>query len=819
MFEIILEDAFVSNNVGAITAALLREKASKSLVNRLNKVANKELDRSVFKSVTLLLRAIEDVCQYDEDCFNCLARQGLVYKMLTWFERAADFLKMEEYKGVKDLPSLIETFFDFFLRLPPSVEDRGELTSVFLLHVGVVGTDPDVTFSLRLEAIRTINSILDNTTKEERRKLSMSKDHCLLLEQFAKVILNVGDYEMQVALSEALCRMTIKRSRKELTSKWFANPVFAEGFNAINDTEFEIDCRTFLNDLNSYFGDERRVFTFPCICVFLDTTELFMPEDEKLEHFWVDFNLGTSCISLFVNNPEGSLWESIHLLRADVFRFSVCDCDNQTILTVHLSNPLTYRMTKGKMVQIIFDSKHDILDAAKRVFESKRLLQSVRSDDQPSIQHVMEPLQSDLDVLAALETSSLSPTLATAGSTEIPAVNQTSLATTLSQERIETSPEDIFELCASSDTEVARAKTRLFSTQSLSSGGSTHSTPTNKEKRKEKSKSKDSPPPPAEAGSSVILSQRAKHDYTRKKPKTKSKLKILPLSSPSSADEASPVKHRTPACRSAGGTPSTNIAERLFDKLKEEESLEFPPPSNQISRDSGFRDVTGEDWDESVFPREEQDASTPTDHVPNQEAGIHRKRPWASAERADSGGAAEKKSVPLESDPRQRPRAFFPSEPLEEAAESMSRVLNEEVESEMEMGSGVIAAFQTFKSQLRAHFSSRYKKIEARSLQSLMDCQKNVTSLLGAVHDSRLVHLERFQATVVQELGRLENDCISLKEIECQTVNFWQSESQSVRSFCDRQQQRLESLGEPSDGWRSSMSQREEAAAPPEPPK
>nr|XP_046211765.1 synaptonemal complex protein 2-like isoform X5 [Oncorhynchus gorbuscha] len=817
-FEIILEDAFVSNNVGAITAALLREKASKSLVNRLNKVANKELDRSVFKSVTLLLRAIEDVCQYDEDCFNCLARQGLVYKMLTWFERAADFLKMEEYKGVKDLPSLIETFFDFFLRLPPSVEDRGELTSVFLLHVGVVGTDPDVTFSLRLEAIRTINSILDNTTKEERRKLSMSKDHCQLLEQFAKVILNVGDYEMQVALSEALCRMTIKRSRKELTSKWFANPVFAEGFNAINDTEFEIDCRTFLNDLNSYFGDERRVFTFPCICVFLDTTELFMPEDEKLEHFWVDFNLGTSCISLFVNNPEGSLWESIHLLRADVFRFSVCDCDNQTILTVHLSNPLTYRMTKGKMVQIIFDSKHDILDAAKRVFESKRLLQSVRSDDQPSIQHVMEPLQSDLDVLAALETSSLSPTLATAGSTEIPAVNQTSLATTLSQERIETSPEDIFELCASSDTEVARAKTRLFSTQSLSSGGSTHSTPTNKEKRKQKSKSKDSPPP-AEAGSSVILSQRAKHDYTRKKPKTKSKLKILPLSSPSSADEASPVKHRTPACRSAGGTPSTNIAERLFDKLKEEESLEFPPPSNQISRDSGFRDVTGEDWDESVFPREEQDASTPTDHVPNQEAGIHRKRPWASAEGVDSGGAAEKKSVPLESDPRQRPRAFFPSEPLEEAAESMSRVLNEEVESEMEMGSGVIAAFQTFKSQLRAHFSSRYKKIEARSLQSLMDCQKNVTSLLGAVHDSRLVHLERFQATVVQELGRLENDCISLKEIECETVNFWQSESQSVRSFCDRQQQRLESLGEPSDGLRSSMSQREEAAAPPEPPK
>ncbi|CAB1349711.1 unnamed protein product [Coregonus sp. 'balchen'] len=695
-FEIILEDAFISNNVGAITVALLREKASKSLVNRLNKVANKELDRSVFKSVTLLLRGIEDVCQSDEDCFNCLARQGLIYKI--------NFLKMEEYKGVKDLLSLIEAFFDFFLRLPPSVEDRGQLTSVFLLHVGVVGTDPDVTFGLRLEAIRTINSILDNTTKEERRKLSLSKEHCLLLEQFAKVILNVGDYEMQVALSEALCRMTVKRSRKELANKWFANPAFAEGFNAINDREFEI---------------------------------LFMPEDEKLEHFWVDFNLGTSCISLFVNDPEGSLWESIHLIRADVFRFSVCDCDDQTILTVHLSNPITHRMTKGKIVQIIFDSKHDILDAAQRVFESKRLLvtpnQSVPSADQPSIQHVMEPFHSDISRRASCNRGLI--TVPYSGNNR--------------QHRDPCCKPDQSDNISDS---VARAKTRLFSSQCLSSGGSsTHSTPTNKEKHKQKSKSKASPPPPPEAGSSVTLSQRAKHDYTRKKPKTKSKLKsehatsrfpshplivsecselrwssrhpavasipltlstVLPLSSPSSTEEASPVKHRT---------PSKSTAEQLFDQLKEKETLEFSPP-----------------------------------------------------------------------------------------------VLNEEVESEMEMGSGVIAAFQTFKSQLRAHFSSRYKKIEARSLQSLTDCQKNVTSLLGAVHDNRLVHLERFQATVVQELGRLENDCISLKEIERETVNFWQSESQSVRSFCDRQQQRLESLGEPREGWRSSMSQREEAAAPPD---
>ncbi|XP_029548697.1 synaptonemal complex protein 2-like [Salmo trutta] len=54
--------------------------------------------------------------------------------------------------------------------------------------------------------------------------------------------------------------------------------------------------------------------------------QLLMSEDEKLK----DLNLGSSCTSFLSKETEDSLWESIHLIREDVFRYSVRDCDDQT---------------------------------------------------------------------------------------------------------------------------------------------------------------------------------------------------------------------------------------------------------------------------------------------------------------------------------------------------------------------------------------------------------------------------------------------------------------------------------------------------------
>ncbi|RXN01115.1 Synaptonemal complex protein 2-like [Acipenser ruthenus] len=102
---------------------------------------------------------------------------------------------------------------------------------------------------------------------------------------FARLVLEAGDYEMQVAISEALCRLTLKKSREELVYRWFENEDFANSFKAINDREFET---------------------------------LSMPKDENLEKFWIDFNLGSSSISFFINDPEGVLWDSINIAKEAV---------------------------------------------------------------------------------------------------------------------------------------------------------------------------------------------------------------------------------------------------------------------------------------------------------------------------------------------------------------------------------------------------------------------------------------------------------------------------------------------------------------------
>lgn len=45
---------------------------------------------------------------------------------------------------------------------------------------------------------------------------------------------------------------------------------------------------------------ERWMYALKLCCL----VQVFRPKDEKLEEFWIDFNVGSGCVSFFTDEPQ-----------------------------------------------------------------------------------------------------------------------------------------------------------------------------------------------------------------------------------------------------------------------------------------------------------------------------------------------------------------------------------------------------------------------------------------------------------------------------------------------------------------------------------
>ncbi|XP_072008689.1 synaptonemal complex protein 2-like isoform X1 [Engystomops pustulosus] len=895
--ETLISDAFKGKGFQKISE-LFEEKSicssqrhSKALLNQLDRLINKELDRNEFKHVSLLMKCIQHFCK--SECHEgwSLIQQGLVSKMVLWFERTLEFLKICEGSS-SSISTLVEDFYDTALVICECNSEDGvkQLLDTFLFTLGFITMKKWPPYQVRLEAVKTFNFIIDKTSREERKKLNSSEEMCTLMQGLAKELFEAGDYDIQVTITEALCRMTTKKIRDNLAQKWFEDGIFAEAFKAINDKDFETDCRKFLNFLNSRLKDTNRVHTFPCINVSTDVGELTKPQDDKLENFWIDFNTGSHGISFYVHTNKGCHWEPVRLQKESLSGYNLEECSGYKQLSIHLVKPQSINNEEVKRIKMSFELEHDIQNAAVNTYGEelqmegckKSLIQtnipSARAIAAKSVNDQRNRIQSNISVdgdssctsfsindqssitnLTIDENAPLSSPSVTdksnythnpldtreeASSGEVSALvagdtprvlefSEESKLSDVSGKNLKTNTNetkehqqnqlleekkafDVFDFPKSpgspSDFEVSVVKEKVVCPV-YSPKRKTNNTPGQKrvqscqksETKKQAVDYKDFVSSESETSWSLEFRRKPltkSADYSRKKQKGKTRLKVLPLSSQSSDDEKKAKKMGQPLEYTEMKTGrQRGVAESLsFSELKLPGISALLTPRHSQPHTSGTLHLSDLDED-AMDPLQEMSSPEILKVEKNQQTrnskmgfkgnedqmkllrGLYPSGKTEDARKRKRSSSDEEEEVII------KPRKLF----------SSGNVTDNEVFKSDSHESDItecsfVSSFESFTKGLRRKMMARYKRMEVRAKDVLKTSHHHVSSLMNQIQQSNFRKLDHFCKVVAQELSSLDTETQALKELEKETLDFWEAQTVKINEFCTNQKQRIEAM-------------------------
>ncbi|GAB5571229.1 synaptonemal complex protein 2 isoform X1 [Prionailurus iriomotensis] len=841
----------------------------------LHRSITKELDKKEFQCVSLLLKCIQRFCidgvKEDEPL---LIQQGLIPKISVgqgkyigmikgagildsvllkpiMFAGTIEFLTMADPVSDPSLINVIEDFFDTALVISRS-SSKGKNSDAEFLHI-----------YLRISGDRKDCESFDSTGGSEDFELHFAccasgREKTTPLvgrpmsshpKDLARTILTVGDYDQQVALSEALCRLTLKKSRGDLVHQWFEDDIIAEAFKEIKDREFETDSRRFLNHLNDRLGDERSM------------RKMRKPNDEKLEKFWIDFNLGSQSVTFYIDNTKSALWDSVRILKEAVINFSIIGCrpreletGNVKMLIIYLKKPLNISNKEVMKIEIHFDLQFNISQASiKALGEDKQMLPDQKRSSS-ELSGKFEKADTDIPGSHERETDQTEESTKLA---EVMSAGDDHCPTALpvndqSNEPVQTNtgdgspeklkpddvqqvtskyePADLQEPSVKIQDPKLNDKPRIIPDHLLKQlllplnfpgnfeGIKKHicvalsrpctsmrvarSVPDHHNKyiarcRKHLFSESDQDSSTGTSERSWTSNQKRKslRPYSgRKKTRIRSSVRILPFSPPSS-----------------GSDHEKDEAKLLIPLWKDtsNQNNSIPPKISGTKFHSGSALLTPEDSAQKAetVDQESLTKSTGFKHkLQNLEDRVARRRGacshvssfWhqyascfdAGAVMDLSGGsfAKSKQSKLEEGDALESPSSVTEETGLAEGISTPSPA----VAPENSDGSAIIATLETFTRDLRRKIELRYKgsPLDSKNAKQTPDC---LIQLLNQIHQCRLNKLEKFHSFVLQELSNLEKDIQALKHLEKDALEFWGKQSDALKSFCDLQVLRAQS--------------------------